>query len=82
MAKKKLKVIQNSKQLNCISSSCQKECIDKKLLDNTLKVRIAVEVAHALNFIHKNNMIHRDVKVENNMLNSDFDAKVVDFGLI
>lgn len=78
MAKKKLKVIQNSKQLHCISNSCQKECIDKKLLDNTLKVRIA----HALNFIHKNNMIHRDVKVENNMLNSDFDAKVVDFGLI
>lgn len=58
-----------------------KECIDKKILDNTLKVRIVVDIVHALNFIHKHNMIHRDIKIENIMLNSAFDAKVVDFGL-
>lgn len=59
-----------------------KECIDKKILGNTMKAQIAVEVAHALNFIHKHNMIHRDVKNENKMLDSNFKAKVVDFGLV
>ena len=31
--------------------------------------------------IRKHSMIHRDIKIENIMLNSAFDAKVVDFGL-
>ena len=59
-----------------------KEIIDKKLADNTLKVRIVVEIAHAINFIHRRGMIHRDIKVENIMLNSCFEAKLVDFGLV
>lgn len=50
-----------------------KECIDKNILDNTLKVRIAIETAHALNFIHKHGMIHRDIKIENIMMNSIFE---------
>ena len=59
-----------------------KECIDKNILDNTLKVRIAIEIAHALNFIHKHGMIHRDIKIENIMMNSIFESKIVDFGLV
>ncbi|KAK8839146.1 hypothetical protein M9Y10_027938 [Tritrichomonas musculus] len=59
-----------------------KECVDKKLLDNTLKARIVIDIVHALNFIHKHNMMHRDIKIENIMLNSAFEAKIVDFGLV
>lgn len=59
-----------------------KECLNENVLNNTLKVRIAIEVSHALNFIHNQKMIHRDVKIENIMLNSVFEAKVVDFGLV
>ena len=53
-----------------------------KSLNNTLKTRIVVEVCHALNYLHKNKMIHRDLKIENIMLNSVYQAKLVDFGLV
>lgn len=58
-----------------------KECLTKKLMDNTLKARIVIEVAHAMNYIHKRGLIHRDLKIENIMMNSVFEAKIVDFGL-
>lgn len=51
-------------------------------IKNTLKVRIVIEVAHAMKYIHKNGMIHRDLKVENIMLNAVLNCKVVDFGLV
>ena len=54
----------------------------QKGLNDTLKTRIVVEISHALNFLHKHGMIHRDLKIENIMLNSVYQAKLVDFGLI
>ena len=54
----------------------------KNGLNNTLKTRIVVEISHALNYLHKNGMIHRDLKIENIMLNSVYQAKLVDFGLV
>lgn len=35
------------------------------VLDNTLKVWILVELVFVMNFIHKNELIHRDLKIEN-----------------
>ena len=65
------------------------EFLDFKLNDvlksdikNTLKVRIIIEIAHAMKFIHSKGLIHRDLKIENIMLNSVYEAKVVDFGLV
>lgn len=54
----------------------------KKQIDNTLKVRIVIDIVHAMRYIHKKGLIHRDLKIENIMLNSVFEAKVVDFGLV
>ena len=56
--------------------------IIRSKIKNTLKVRIVVEIVHAMNFIHKHGMIHRDLKIENIILNEVFQTKLVDFGLI
>lgn len=59
-----------------------KDCLDKKMIDNTLKTRIVIEVVHGMKFIHTHGMIHRDLKIENIMLNSVFESKLVDLGLV
>ena len=51
-------------------------------MNNTLKTKIAVEIAHAMNFIHKKGLIHRDLKIDNIRLNCIFEAKIIDFGLV
>lgn len=56
--------------------------VSKKGLNNTLKVRIAIETAFGMSHIHSLGMIHRDLKLENIMLNSIFDSKIIDFGLV
>ena len=50
-------------------------------INNTMKTKIVIEIVHAMNYIHKKGLIHRDLKIENIMLNSVFEAKIVDFGL-
>lgn len=51
-------------------------------LDNTLKTKNVVEIVHGMRFIHKNKMIHRNLKLENIRMNCTFDAKITDFGLV
>lgn len=58
------------------------ELLKMKIITNTTKVRIVLDVAHAMNFVHKRGMMHRDLKIENIMLNSFFETKLVDFGLV
>lgn len=59
-----------------------KSLLDNKKLDNTMKTKIAVEIAHAMLFIHNSGMIHRDLKIENIMLTEDNTVKLIDFGLV
>jgi hypothetical protein len=51
-------------------------------LDPAEAVRIAVEVADALQAAHDSGMVHRDVKPGNVMLTPTGDVKVMDFGIV
>lgn len=59
-----------------------KECFENDYLMNTMKVKIAVEVAFGMAHIHKLGLIHRDLKMSNIMLNGNFDSKIIDFELV
>ncbi|KAK4354379.1 hypothetical protein RND71_026573 [Anisodus tanguticus] len=50
------------------------------LLWNT-RMKIAIETANALAYLHASDVIHRDVKTNNILLDNNFCVKVADFGL-
>ncbi|HWD99219.1 MAG TPA: serine/threonine-protein kinase, partial [Bryobacteraceae bacterium] len=49
--------------------------------DTQNKLRLALQVARALEFIHENRITHRDIKPENVYINSAGNAKLMDFGI-
>ena len=59
-----------------------KDVIKSDIMNNTLKVKIALEVAFGMHHIHLSGMIHRDLKIENIMLNYILEAKIIDFDLV
>ncbi|KNA08752.1 hypothetical protein SOVF_159850 isoform B [Spinacia oleracea] len=46
-----------------------------------VRMRIAIETATALSYLHASDVIHRDVKTQNILLDTNFSVKVADFGL-
>ena len=55
------------------------DCLKNKKLNNTQKVRIALEIAFGMSFIHNKGMMHRDLNIDNIMLNDSYEAKIIDF---
>ncbi|CAO2815509.1 unnamed protein product [Amaranthus hypochondriacus] len=51
------------------------------LLPWSVRFKIAIETATALSYLHASEIVHRDVKTNNILLDSNFSVKVADFGL-
>ena len=59
----------------------QRDAHGKPVLTKEDKFRIAYQLAAALLFLHKNNILHRDVKTDNIFLDENNNVKLADFGL-
>ena len=49
--------------------------------DENLSKRIFAQIVDGLSYIHAKNIAHRDLKPENIMIDENFNAKIIDFGL-
>jgi formylglycine-generating enzyme required for sulfatase activity len=59
-----------------------RDAIQKQHLgDLKNKLRIALEIAQALAFVHEKNIVHRDIKPENIFIERSGRAKLMDFGI-
>ncbi|CAI8605045.1 unnamed protein product [Vicia faba] len=64
-----------------IASHLHGELAESNLLPWSIRIKIAIETATALTYLHASGIIHRDVKTSNILLDDNFRVKVADFGL-
>ncbi|GJU59695.1 leaf rust 10 disease-resistance locus receptor-like protein kinase-like 1.1 protein, partial [Tanacetum coccineum] len=64
-----------------VSDHLHGEQANPTLLLWPIRMKIAIETASALVYLHSNEIIHRDVKTNNILLDHNFCVKVADFGL-
>ena len=68
--------------LEYVSGSTLKDIIQKRgCINTTTAIQIAIRILSALQHAHDNGIIHRDIKPQNVLVNSDGHIKVADFGI-
>ena len=68
--------------LEYVEGRTLKEIIDEKgALSPTTAVQIAIRILSALQHMHRNGIIHRDIKPQNILIHADGHVKVSDFGI-
>lgn len=68
--------------MELLESKTLKDYIETKgALSNDLTLKIAAQIASALEAAHKAHIVHRDIKPQNIILNQNMVAKVTDFGI-
>ncbi|MEG2348198.1 MAG: Stk1 family PASTA domain-containing Ser/Thr kinase [Clostridia bacterium] len=68
--------------MELLESKTLKDYIEENgALSNELTLKIAAQIASALEVAHKSHIIHRDIKPQNIVLNKNLVAKVTDFGI-
>ncbi|HUV70242.1 MAG TPA: serine/threonine-protein kinase [Terracidiphilus sp.] len=58
-----------------------RQIMDEGKIPHDRAIRIAIEVLHALGYIHANGVVHRDLKPENIMVDEHDHIKLIDFGI-
>ena len=58
-----------------------RELVDGRPLELITALQIEIQVCDALAYAHKKNIIHRDIKAGNVMVNKEGQVKILDFGL-
>ncbi|PAN40868.1 hypothetical protein PAHAL_7G346200 [Panicum hallii] len=53
----------------------------KNNLDLTMVLRIAIGISKGMDYLHQNNIVHRDLKTTNLLMGSDHVVKIADFGV-
>lgn len=54
---------------------------EKGILSLEMIVKMALDIARGMEYVHSQGIIHRDLKPENILLTQDFHLKIADFGV-
>lgn len=64
-----------------VEGATMKELLDSGPIEPAMALRYAVQIARALSHAHRSNIIHRDVKPANIIVEPDGVVKIADFGI-
>jgi serine/threonine protein kinase len=64
-----------------VDGTSLREVIDSQKIPLPVKLEMVVQVCKALDYAHKNGVIHRDVKPSNILIDRQGNARVADFGI-